>query len=87
MIEIAISDLQGRYILGRIWNRTDTAWKLNPTKVTSSLERLKVTDSMREQSHSLLTFTQQVHNDSIRHVANLDLSTTPLKSGLKYPRS
>jgi hypothetical protein len=67
-VEVALTDLQKKEVVARIWRKDYTVWKPVPEEIANRLGWLTVTDLMREQIPSLVSFTEEIRNDGFRNV-------------------
>ena len=77
-VESALTDLQRRDVMGRLWRRDHTVWKPDPTEIADRLGWLTVTDIMCEQIADLQGFANQVRLDGFRHVVLLGMGGSSL---------
>ena len=77
-VEAALTDLQRRDVVGRVWRRDHTVWKPDPTEITDRLGWLSVTDVMSDQVPALEAFADEVRSEGFRHVALLGMGGSSL---------
>ena len=77
-VDQALSDLQQRDVIRRIWRGDHTVWKPEPDEITDRLGWLTVTDLMREQISALETFAAGVKAEGFRHVVLLGMGGSSL---------
>ena len=77
-VDQALSDLQQRDVIRRIWRGDHTVWKPEPDEITDRLGWLTVTDLMREQISALETFAAGVRAEGFRHVVLLGMGGSSL---------
>ena len=77
-VEAALSDLQSRDVVARIWRRDHTVWKSDPTEIVDRLGWLTVTDIMCERIDELTAFAQAVLDEGIRKVVLLGMGGSSL---------
>ena len=77
-VDQALSDLQQRHVIRRIWRGDHTVWKPEPDEITNRLGWLTVTDLMREQIPALETFAAGVRAAGFRHVVLLGMGGSSL---------
>ena len=77
-VDQALSDLQQRDVIRRIWRGDHTVWKPEPDEITDRLGWLTVTDLMREQISALETFAAGVRAAGFRHVVLLGMGGSSL---------
>ena len=77
-VDQALSDLQQRDVIGRIWRGDHTVWKPELDEITDRLGWLTVTDLMREQISALETFAAGVRAVGFRHVVLLGMGGSSL---------
>ena len=77
-VESALSGLQSRRVISRIWSGDHTVWKPDPTEITNRLGWLTVTDAMRVQTPAMQALAQEVREAGIRHVVLLGMGGSSL---------
>ena len=77
-VESALSGLQSRRVISRIWSGDHTVWKPDPTEISNRLGWLTVTDAMREQIPAMQALAQEVRDAGIRHVVLLGMGGSSL---------
>ena len=77
-VDQALSDLQQRDVIRRIWRGDHTVWKPEPDEITDRLGWLTVTDLMREQISALETFAAGVRAAGFRNVVLLGMGGSSL---------
>jgi len=77
-VESALSSLQSRRVISRIWSGDHTVWKPDPTEISNRLGWLTVTDAMREQTPAMQALAQEVRAAGIRHVVLLGMGGSSL---------
>ena len=77
-MEAAISDLQKRDVVARIWRKDHTVWKSDPTEIVDRLGWLTVTDIMCERLDELTAFAQCVRDEGTRSVVLLGMGGSSL---------
>ena len=77
-VESALSGLQSRRVISRIWSGDHTVWKPDPTEISNRLGWLTVTDAMREQTPAMQALAQEVRDAGIRNVVLLGMGGSSL---------
>ena len=77
-IEATLVNLQKREVVARIWRKDYTVWKPVPEEIANRLGWLTVTDLMREQIPSLVSFAEEIRNAGFRHVVLLGMGGASL---------
>ncbi|HAV10229.1 MAG TPA: glucose-6-phosphate isomerase [Dehalococcoidia bacterium] len=78
IIESALSDLDRRDIVRRIWQKDHTVWKPQPAEITNRLGWLTVADLMREHLAALQSFALDIANSGIKHIVLLGMGGSSL---------
>ncbi len=78
--EPTFADLQKRNVVERIWQKDHTVWKPDPGEITNRLGWLTVTDLMREQVPTLVSFAGEVRDAGFRNVVLLGMGGASLGS-------
>jgi glucose-6-phosphate isomerase len=77
-IEATLANLQKQEVVARIWRKDHTVWKPVPEEIANRLGWLTVTDLMREQIPSLVSFAEEIRNDGFRHIVLLGMGGASL---------
>ena len=77
-IEATLVNLQKREVVARIWRKDYTVWKPAPEEIANRLGWLTVTDLMREQIPSLVSFAEEIRNAGFRNVVLLGMGGASL---------
>ena len=77
-VEAAVSDLQQRDVVGRIWRKDHTVWKPEPSEIANRLGWLAVTDVMCDQAPALEAFANEIKDAGFRHVVVLGMGGSSL---------
>ena len=77
-IEAALSGLEERQVISRIWSGDHTVWKPDPAEIADRLGWLTVTDFMREQIPALKAFADEVRDAGFRHLVLLGMGGSSL---------
>ena len=77
-VESALSDMQRREVVGRIWREDHTVWKQDPTEITNRLGWLSVSDIMCEQADALLSLAREVKDAGYQHLVLLGMGGSSL---------
>ena len=77
-IEATLANLQKQEVVARIWRKDYTVWKPAPEEIANRLGWLTVTDLMREQIPSLVSFAEEIRNAGFRHVVLLGMGGASL---------
>jgi len=77
-IEAVLANLQKQEVVARIWRKDYTVWKPAPEEIANRLGWLTVTDLMREQIPSLVSFAEEIRNAGFRNVVLLGMGGASL---------
>ena len=77
-VETTLANLQKQDVVARIWRKDYTVWKSVPKEIANRLGWLTVTDLMREQIPSLVSFAEEIRSDGFRHVVLLGMGGASL---------
>ena len=77
-VEAAITGLQPREIVGRIWRKDHTIWHKDPVEIADRLGWLTVVDLISEQVPTLQAFGDEVRDAGYRHVVLLGMGGSSL---------
>ena len=77
-VERAVSELQQKDVVARIWAKDHTVWKPEPKEITNRLGWLSVSELMFEQVSALEGFADEVRNKGTRHVVLLGMGGSSL---------
>ncbi len=78
--EATLTDLQRHNVVERIWQKDYTIWKSDPKEITNRLGWLTLTDVMREQVPTLVSFAAEVRDAGFRNVVLLGMGGASLGS-------
>jgi transaldolase/glucose-6-phosphate isomerase len=77
-VEAALSDLEHRKVVPRMWRKDHTVWKPDPAEISNRLGWLAVSDLMREQVPALEAFAREVRQAGFRNVVVLGMGGSSL---------
>ncbi|MEE8465588.1 MAG: glucose-6-phosphate isomerase, partial [Dehalococcoidia bacterium] len=77
-VAAALSELEQRRVIPRIWSGDHTVWKPDPTEIADRLGWLTVTDFMRGQAPMLEAFAEEVRQAAFRHLVLLGMGGSSL---------
>ena len=77
-VEAALSRLEERLAVSRIWSGDHTLWKPDPTEISDRLGWLTVTEFMREQVPDLEAFARELKAEGFKHVVLLGMGGSSL---------
>lgn len=77
-VQMSLTDLERRDIIGRIWQKDHTVWKPEPTEITDRLGWLTVTGVMRQELPTIESFAHEIQNAGFQHVVLLGMGGSSL---------
>ncbi|HUU07991.1 MAG TPA: hypothetical protein VMW61_00540 [Dehalococcoidales bacterium] len=77
-VNACLADLQEHNVMARIWQKDHTVWKPEPTEITDRLGWLSVTELMRQQIASLISFAEEIKSAGFDHVVLLGMGGSSL---------
>jgi len=77
-VNACLADLQERKVMARIWQKDHTVWKPEPAEITDRLGWLSVTDLMRQQIASLISFAEEIKSAGFDQVVLLGMGGSSL---------
>ena len=77
-VDAALSLIQGREVIERIWRKDHTVWKPDSGNIANRLGWLSVAGLMREKVPALVSFADEVRESGFRHVVLLGMGGSSL---------
>ena len=77
-VEAVLAAMDREDVVGRIWRRDHTVWKLDPTEITDRLGWLTVTGGMARHTSELAAFSQEARQAGFRYVVLLGMGGSSL---------
>lgn len=77
-VEAALSGLQRRRTISRIWDGDHTVWKPDPTEISNRLGWLTVTGVMRAEAPLMQALASEIRDQGFRHVVLLGMGGSSL---------
>ena len=77
-VNACLADLHEQKIMARIWRKDHTVWKPEPAEITDRLGWLGVTELMRAQIASLISFAEEIKSAGFEQVVLLGMGGSSL---------
>jgi len=83
-VNACLADLQEHNVMARIWRKDHTVWKPEPAEITDRLGWLTVTELMRAQIASLISFAEEIKSAAFDQVVLLGMGGSSLGSEVMH---